>query len=406
MVKITETISTTERVPNLDAIYGPYQSITAAEEALRDAERNVLGATVGVIEDGKIKEYWYKENTTELVAKGGGGGGVDPEIEERVEDLEQNKVDKVNEVHKIIPQTPVHTYNNYYLQHSNGHVGGVSGYKVLEFKVEAGKEYLITGQTGNTASGCLAAFLNNVTEGAGSTGTMIGDAIKSQEVEENRNQNYSREDFTAPTGSTYLRVQQISSDAEVELYESKTINVVDDLDKIGDKVDELYGGSHEETSITELNPISTNVGLLIGYNKSYQSVTYHAGDIIALSSYQYKTFDVSGKRKVFVSGKTGSTYSCIGFFRDINGNLVGNPIKTSGRDEGVSNSTVFTDVEVIVPQNAKYLLVGNSVNESKAKEEATIIVEDKGVIGDINELTTTDKSNLVNAINEVKKENQ
>lgn len=274
MVKITETISTTERVPNLDAIYGPYQSITAAEEALRDAERNVLGATVGIIEDGKIKEYWYKENTNELVLKGGEGGEVDPEIEERVEDLEQNKVDKVNEVHKIIPQTPVHTYDNYGVKYSDGHIDIASGYKVLEYKVEAGKTYFVSGQTGDGSSLCLGAFLNNITEGTGTTGTLVGSALFPQSEEENRHRDFSRETIIAPSGATHIRIQQINSyghNADLELYESETINVVDDISdlnkgfdrlsaKVGD-IDEVLGKKEGTQNLFVYDTMGANLGL-------------------------------------------------------------------------------------------------------------------------------------------------
>ena len=77
--------------PNVDYMYGPYESVEAAYNALAQETDNigatalVKGKTVGVIEDGKIVEYWFESDpadatagyqTTDLVKKDKYDGGA------------------------------------------------------------------------------------------------------------------------------------------------------------------------------------------------------------------------------------------------------------------------------------------------------------------------------------------
>lgn len=60
--------------PNVDYMYGPYESVEAAYNALAQETDNigatalVKGKTVGVIEDGKIVEYWFESDPADTEA--------------------------------------------------------------------------------------------------------------------------------------------------------------------------------------------------------------------------------------------------------------------------------------------------------------------------------------------------
>ena len=70
------SINSTAVLSNLDYKYGPYSSLEEAYIALGPGglDKLVLGLTVGIIEDGAITEYWFKEGTTlnDLVKKSEG----------------------------------------------------------------------------------------------------------------------------------------------------------------------------------------------------------------------------------------------------------------------------------------------------------------------------------------------
>jgi hypothetical protein len=65
---------------NIDATYGPYENVAAANAAIVEGLR-VQGRTVGILSGGTVVEYWWKDGVTDgdLVEKtsGGGGGAVD-----------------------------------------------------------------------------------------------------------------------------------------------------------------------------------------------------------------------------------------------------------------------------------------------------------------------------------------
>ena len=60
--------------PNIDYMYGPYNSLEEAYAALSQQSDNigatalVKGKTVGVIEDGKISEYWFESDPADATA--------------------------------------------------------------------------------------------------------------------------------------------------------------------------------------------------------------------------------------------------------------------------------------------------------------------------------------------------
>jgi hypothetical protein len=53
-----------EQCANIDAFYGPYNSIEEACTRVT-ARRRALGRTVGIIENGKVVEYWWDSGTTD-----------------------------------------------------------------------------------------------------------------------------------------------------------------------------------------------------------------------------------------------------------------------------------------------------------------------------------------------------
>lgn len=59
----TNTIQTTKPHSNLDAFYGPYNSVEEVYAKLKSDYR-MLGLTVGILEQGGIVEYWWKKGIT------------------------------------------------------------------------------------------------------------------------------------------------------------------------------------------------------------------------------------------------------------------------------------------------------------------------------------------------------
>lgn len=56
---ISQPIDVRSKCANIDVLYGPYDSISAACTAIIPARR-VIGRTVGIIDNGSILEYWWK----------------------------------------------------------------------------------------------------------------------------------------------------------------------------------------------------------------------------------------------------------------------------------------------------------------------------------------------------------
>ncbi len=77
IMNLRGAINIPQSIPNVDAKYGPYESVEEAWELLGPDEDDVacVGLTVGIQEDpdGPIVEYWFKdaaEDVTDLVPKG------------------------------------------------------------------------------------------------------------------------------------------------------------------------------------------------------------------------------------------------------------------------------------------------------------------------------------------------
>lgn len=77
---------------NIDYLYGPYQSLSEAFEAVPKSRRS-KGRTVGIIQDNKVVEYWWN------------GGIEDSDIKEKI----TAEVDYVEQEIKFCDES---TYND------------------------------------------------------------------------------------------------------------------------------------------------------------------------------------------------------------------------------------------------------------------------------------------------------
>jgi len=76
------------KFPNVDYLYGPYDSKQEAFDKLSEVNGSgndalVVGKTVGVVEDGGIVEYWFKSacsSVSDLVKKNSGGSGISGDL--------------------------------------------------------------------------------------------------------------------------------------------------------------------------------------------------------------------------------------------------------------------------------------------------------------------------------------
>ena len=71
-LQLPEGIAVPNPIANLDYYYGPWNSVGEALIGLPQSLRE-QGRTVGIITDGKIQEYWFKEgiDDSNLVLKSG-----------------------------------------------------------------------------------------------------------------------------------------------------------------------------------------------------------------------------------------------------------------------------------------------------------------------------------------------
>ncbi len=58
--KVGKPIEVRGRSSNVDALYGPYNSLEEANASI-ERSRRIIGRTVVIVENGKAVEYWYKE---------------------------------------------------------------------------------------------------------------------------------------------------------------------------------------------------------------------------------------------------------------------------------------------------------------------------------------------------------
>ena len=87
-------INSTAVLPNLDYKYGPYSSKQEAYNTLgpNGVDKLAIGLTVGIIEEGKIREYWFRNDISsvdDLVLKSEGPSAYDIAVEEGYEGTKQ-----------------------------------------------------------------------------------------------------------------------------------------------------------------------------------------------------------------------------------------------------------------------------------------------------------------------------
>lgn len=97
-------------VANVDAKYGPYNSKNAAYNALGEGGMDVIaeGLTIGIIENGRIVEYWWQGGTSlsNLVKKGGGSESLNSasiSYDNSVSGMSASNVkDAIDELHGLL----------------------------------------------------------------------------------------------------------------------------------------------------------------------------------------------------------------------------------------------------------------------------------------------------------------
>lgn len=87
-------INSTAVLANLDYKYGPYNSLQEAYDTLgpNGVDKLAIGLTVGIIEDGRIREYWFKSGTdsvNNLVLKSEGKSAYDIAVENGFDGTEE-----------------------------------------------------------------------------------------------------------------------------------------------------------------------------------------------------------------------------------------------------------------------------------------------------------------------------
>lgn len=103
---------------NIDFIYGPYDSISDALDAMAVDEEGdsvrAVGLTVGILQiDGSIKEYWFQSGLEDedLVEKTSGGGSITP-VAEITEESTDSEIPSAKAVYRFINETLLNQFIN------------------------------------------------------------------------------------------------------------------------------------------------------------------------------------------------------------------------------------------------------------------------------------------------------
>lgn len=112
-------INSTAVLANLDYKYGPYNSLQEAYDTLgpNGVDKLAIGLTVGIIEDGRIREYWFKSGTdsvNNLVLKSEGKSAYDIAVEEGFEGTEQEWIDSLKGEPGDPGQNAVNPFKGYF----------------------------------------------------------------------------------------------------------------------------------------------------------------------------------------------------------------------------------------------------------------------------------------------------
>ena len=128
--------------PNIDYMYGPYNSLEEAYAALSKETDNigatalVKGKTVGVIEGGKISEYWFESDPADTTAGYKIADLVKKNSEQSVPSTNANIIslnDYITTGSKL-PLNGIYIYNKTPISHMRTILG--NGYTILLFCVE------------------------------------------------------------------------------------------------------------------------------------------------------------------------------------------------------------------------------------------------------------------------------
>ena len=107
--------------PNIDYMYGPYNSLEEAYAALSKETDNigatalVKGKTVGVIEGGKILEYWFESDPADTTA----GYKITDLVKKNSEQPHTDVIELSNYTNngKVLPLSGAYTYNGNPVSH-------------------------------------------------------------------------------------------------------------------------------------------------------------------------------------------------------------------------------------------------------------------------------------------------
>ena len=88
-LNLTRGLEVRGEYSNIDFLYGPYTSLKQACQEVDQRVRRV-GLTVGIVEQGSVVEYWWRDATDDdsLILKNPSKDKVDA-LEGRVDNLEQ-----------------------------------------------------------------------------------------------------------------------------------------------------------------------------------------------------------------------------------------------------------------------------------------------------------------------------
>jgi len=151
---------------NVDSRYGPWNSLTDANNNINILVRE-KGLTVGILENGGVVEYWYKNGiqNTDLVLKttGGGGGNADLSIFYNISSSWTSSTNTVcalsgnwNSVYSFVNQnsstwTTTNVVTSFELSSNNAQIIDVSKGDVFFQTVDSGNLYsyvnFVTGKT-------------------------------------------------------------------------------------------------------------------------------------------------------------------------------------------------------------------------------------------------------------------
>lgn len=377
----------------LDALYGPWDSVdefvhTVAEddEAIIDDLSEVLetGLTIGIIEDGKVVEYWNPKNNIEFVKKavGGSTGGstvsVTPSLTEGTE-VAKITVDGTEAI--LYAPTPtegggtsVTIADNLDTDDSTQALSAKQGKKLNEAK----QDKLVDGSVTSNLIATSAVTTDKLADESVTSGKLSAD-VKAM-------MSGADPEVIKEAVNTYLAENPLGSAESIAYGEDS--NVGAELDKIDDAIG--FPKAKEPEDITlDVNWASgkyyiNSSGKVVttGSSGSYSAYTEADGKLQGIDISQY----VGGTLRLERNTAASSSRSCLVTTED---NTV---IKywTTFQDEG---DNIYA-VEYVIPSTAKYLFLSTS-SSSLITAKITMPAmgeEETGILKDIKNLKNEPKS--------------